>query len=350
MNVLQRIDIKNLSPEMKNITVVGLIVGRNEPKYMKSTLKQDNVDLVQRGVVSITIRDCSSSSINCALWGSARYIQQFVAKYSVDNVVSISYVTVSVLASERFLPTTSSPFLITATEGRSQFQLLDVEPTSRRLQQLRRTPLKPLQLCLNLADVAQTGSRACDELVDVLGIVRQMKPIREIRLKNGSGTKRMRELVVMDKSHRGVLVTLWNEEHIMRSESWLALESVIHLIDVKIGYSTFYRAAYLIANAKTLIMDHLNVDAVWQLREYVISTSNLRDEVLFQTPSLGWRSNIDVDPSSIRTVLSCQNIVDRMTRAGDGGGDEDMFTAVAYGVITKFNVDDNEKHVIKTKW
>lgn len=312
--------IQNISPDLFNAVVTGVILYRSASKTL-----------------NLMIRDSRDYTINCVIWGPQSFVVDWWGKCKVGRIITISCVRVSV-SSNAYLPTTTSPFIITTSWDRSKLTFSDNEAIGK----LFHLPLKPIELALTLEDVKINGDKGVGQYVDVCVLIRQMKPSRLINLKNGS-TKTIREAIVCDKSNSGMLLTIWSEDLTARSESWQPLNDVLHMIDVKIGYSLYYKAIFLMTSFKTVIMDnpqHKVCQDLQQLGRHMSpfdSTNSMRE----------YEGNLP-RPEDINTVMTCQRILDRMENE-NGAGDEDQFTAVVYAILTKFNIDD-DRHSIKTKW
>lgn len=335
MSSLQQIEIKNLTTDMKNITINGVVIARNQPKIFNAFKSGDF-----RGVSTFTIRDSTTSTINCVLWGSEAFLKQSSTEYPIGAAITMSYVKISLPINEKFLPNCSSPFIITLTEGKSQFGLFKGDASA--IESLIYTPMKPISMALSLMDVKANGSQGCGEFVDVLVLVRDMKEIREIKMKNGQ-TKHLRELVVMDKTCPGMLITIWNQDIIDWSERWTNLQSVLFLADVKIEYSSFYKSACLGLSPKTVITENPK-GGVRELMDFVQSRQLEED----------WHPSASTElklPSAeaITNIMSVGQVRDRLEGSGDAGRDDDRITALLYAVITKFDVDNIQK-TVATKW
>lgn len=76
-------------------------------------------------------------------------------------------------------------------------------------------PFKPTDTSLSLADIKNNGSLSKTAVfVDLLVIVRYLKTSREIKNERGNFT--VRDVIVMDRSLPGMLLSIWNQEIIER--------------------------------------------------------------------------------------------------------------------------------------
>lgn len=314
--------IQHLSPNLYNTVVTGVILYRNAAKASRT--------------LNLMLRDSRDYTINCVIWGPQPFVSDWWSKCEVARVVTVSCVRVSVSYND-YLPTTRSPYVITSSWDRSTITFSE----NPGLKNLYNLPVKPIEVALTLGDIKINGDKGIGQFVDVCVLIRQLKPSRMINLKNGTA-KTIRECVLCDKSNAGMLLTLWSDDFVARSENWQPLIQVLHIIDVKIGYSSFYKAIYLMTTPKTVIIDdpqHLATRDLQQLGS--VSAFGM-------TASVAEFGGNLPRPEDINTVMTCQRVLDRMETT-DGAGDEDQFTAVIYAVLTKFNIDE-DKQTIKTKW
>lgn len=76
-------------------------------------------------------------------------------------------------------------------------------------------PIKPTDSGLSLADIKNNGSLSRTAVfVDLLVIVRYLKPTRDVR--TASGVTQCRDIIVMDESLPGMCLSIWSKEYIDR--------------------------------------------------------------------------------------------------------------------------------------
>lgn len=273
----------------------------------------------------------------CVIWGPQFYIQEQWNKFEVGRVATVSHARVSQSLND-FLPWTSSPFIIITTSDRSQITFSDVGDSI--FNDILSVPYKPIEMSLNLEDIRINGEKGIGQSVDVCVLIRQIKPIRKIKVKDG--TKSLRELVLCDQTNAGMLVTLWSEDLIARSEKWQPLNTVLHMIEVKVGYSTFYKSIFLMSSSKTVVMESPAHQVTHDLLDFGLQMNP------FESTANGGGNSVVPSADQITEVMTCQRLLDRMS-SKEGTGDEDQFTAVVYAILTKFNIDD-ERTGIRKKW
>lgn len=81
--VFQRINIRNLDPNLDNVLVVGIVIGKQRPKKFVDT---NAAVEAQRGVWNFTIRDSPQDYINVTYWGSSEAVFQANDKFYTGDI------------------------------------------------------------------------------------------------------------------------------------------------------------------------------------------------------------------------------------------------------------------------
>lgn len=310
-------NIRNLTRDLYNVTVTGIILYRSPSRHAKT--------------LTILLRDSKDYSVNCVIWGPQSYIQEQWDKCECAQVVTVSYCRVS-QSSNEYHPAATSPFIITASD-RSE---ISVVKTKSPLHGLLHWPIRPIELCLRLEDIRINGEQGVGQYSDVCVLLRQVRPTRQVTMKDG-GVKRVRECVVCDKSSAGLLLTLWSEDFIQRSDQWQAISTVLHIVNARVGYSAFYKSRFLMTTSRTVIQDNPEHHVSEGLVEFGLSMNPFEGE------------SFSIDAEKITNVMTCQRLLDRI-ESRLGVGDEDQFTGVVYGILTKFNIDQEGRGISKKWW
>ncbi|KAI8426340.1 hypothetical protein MSG28_005197 [Choristoneura fumiferana] len=164
---VQRVRLNNLNINLKNAFIVGIIIAKNKPRIFGS--KKRNGE--SRGVTSFTLRDSDVDTIYIDVWGSEYYVITFYERFLVGDVVEISSPKISVKGgSEMFKPLTSSPFELCLNEGMSDVAIHTGDSFTSFLPLLH-IPSKP--------------SAANNVYVDLLVVVKSVKPVKNIKTKAG---------------------------------------------------------------------------------------------------------------------------------------------------------------------
>ena len=126
-----------------------------------------------------------------------------------------------------------------------------------------------------------------------------------------------------------------------RSNLWKERETILHITDAKAEYSSYYKTVTISTHSKTVIIEDPNTTESISLRQYARSAQFDDSELDVFSPSLP-------KPEDIKTIMTARQIIDRAESNTDVGT-PDQFTALIYGVITKFNIDGCDT-IIFRKW
>lgn len=79
----QRITLKDLNPNLSNVLVVGIIIGKSRPRKFL-----DNRSPVQtfKAVWNFTIRDSKRDYINVTYWGAGELIYQANDRFYIGDI------------------------------------------------------------------------------------------------------------------------------------------------------------------------------------------------------------------------------------------------------------------------
>ncbi|XP_059608146.1 protein hold'em [Phlebotomus argentipes] len=324
MEVVVRCWIKNLEylrEDTRNVSIVGIIVGKSEAKIF------DSAEGEARGVFTLTLRDSIRDTINCVFWGSKDFILTTNKAFKYGDVVNVVEARVSSPERSGFQPVSSSQFLLTVNEDKGKiYQYTGPQENFRKF---LRVPLKSMALTLSLADVNSRGELTSGDFVDVLVIVRAIRPAREVKTRFGKITQ-CREIIVADKTFPGMLLTFWGKCCDERIDSWKPLKTSLMLYDVKSDFSSFHRAVILSFTSRTLITEDVEAPEAEDLIAYAANMPIIEGFSL--------DTNDLPAPEHIRSVMSVQQVLDRAEGQLNAGNDT-QFTALIYAVITKLDLD-----------
>ncbi|XP_065085636.1 protein hold'em [Ochlerotatus camptorhynchus] len=332
--------INQLNQDTRNFIITGVIIAKNDPKFFESTSAQRsaNDSSAGRGVMTVTVRDSDRDTINCTIWASQLMIDSYDSLFHIGDVVNITNPKVlpsSHDKSEQFNPRSTSPYSLTLGEnGESSIKLYE----GVGLHQMRKlvfvAPVIPSDT-YPLADIAAGGQSINGQNVNVLVVVRSIRPRKQIVLSKNGKLKNLREIIVMDASHGGMSLKFWSDEYIKRIDKWIPLTTVLLIMDVRIEYNQYYKSICLGMSGKTIITEDPAIEEADQLLLQVMKMPLQESDI---THSL---TSGTTDPVNITTIMTVQQIQDRAE--GDLKGEEDSFTALCYAVITKFDLDGCSK-------
>lgn len=294
MAAMQRRNLCDLSFESKNVAIVAIIINKSEPKYFtlkrplttKYNEQNQEQQEQQRGVITFTVRDSQYYFTNCKFWGTEEKIKQYNQNFHIGDIIVIILPKIVPITTSgsNFSPLISTPYNLVLNEGTGsidhQFGNGD---NTEELKKLLRLPIKPLNETLNLSDICiQNSQQIIEQFVDLLVIIKHIRPIRNIQSKNNNNNKQISsyeclEVIVIDRSFiNGIILTIWNTEWIKRAtQNWKELQTILHLIDVQVRYSDFYKTIVLGLSGRTIITENPIGKEADNLLSFVISNSSM---------------------------------------------------------------------------
>lgn len=276
--------IAELNAELKNALITAIVLTKTTPNMF---LARDSHEF--RGVMSFTLRDSKRHIINCKVWGTKELVTEYNRKFKIYDIIDVITPCIvptlvydkSTLADNvRFEPLPTVPFLLVLNEGQGRLDNNNHRDMDvfRELHNLRRVPHKPLCSVLKLQDVrcGMQESSVKEQFVDLLVLVAAQRPVKEVRSKRSGEALSCLELIVIDSSYSdGVILTIWQVDWIQRAQQyWEGMHTVLHLIEVKLSYSEFYKSTTLSFTGRTLAYENpidQEVNALMQFATTVAS-------------------------------------------------------------------------------
>ncbi|KXJ84433.1 hypothetical protein RP20_CCG008952 [Aedes albopictus] len=328
--------ISQINQDARSFVLTGVVIAKNEPKYFESSSSQyAGNGSSSRGVLTLTIRDSDRDTINCTVWGSQLMIDSYDGMFHIGDVVNVTNPKVLPSAQDRgeqFNPRSTSQWSLSLGEnGDSGIKLYE----GAALEQFRKLVTVATVLSSDtypLADIASGGQSITGQNVNVLVVVRAIRPRKQIVIAKTGKMKNLREVIVMDTSHGGMSMKFWNSEYVDRIDKWIPLTTVLLIMDVRIEYNQYHKSICLGMSGKTIITEDPAVEEADQLLLHVMRVPLSESDVA--------QSLFD-GTVNITTIMTVQQILDRAE--GDLKGEEDQFTALCYAVISKFDLDGCSK-------
>ncbi|ETN61122.1 hypothetical protein AND_007232 [Anopheles darlingi] len=347
--------IVQLSEGMENIALVAIVIAKSDPRLFSGSLARSggrygvkaaseetadgtSVASTARGVLTLTLRDSERDTINCTVWAAADIIVRYDETISIGDVLDVQKPQVNASfygRSEQYSPRVTSPFSLTVNEQAAGNQIAHhAGGPDPYLSSLIRMPLVRPEETIPLADLVASGAGCSGETFNVLAVVRSVRPARQIRIARRNESRAFREVVLMDQSHAGVLLKLWSAAYIRWADRWQPLATVLLIVDVRTEYSDYHRSVGLTIDRKTIIIQDPNIPQV------VARLLRHAKDVPMQTVDVACSlSTGTIDPATINTVMTVQQILDRSGGTGSQITEEDQFTALCYAVITRLDLD-----------
>lgn len=212
---IEKYKIQNLNVSIKNAFIIGIIINKSDMKIFDSHHNGS-----KRGVITFTIRDSKRYFINCIVWGSDTFIESHTLEFHIGQVINIIQPKITLKSgdkSELYNPLTTSPFILTINEGKGYIINYNGEDKDE-FSKLLTLSIKSTCSVYNLVDVNANGNSLKGQFIDLLVIVRSLKPIRKFQMKNSTpnNEKQYREIILMDKTFGGMCLKIWNNDIIGR--------------------------------------------------------------------------------------------------------------------------------------
>lgn len=80
---LKRVSLKDLNPNLYNVLIVGIIIGKTRPRKFLDT--KTSVE-TYKAVWNFTLRDSKQDYINCAYWGASETIFNVNERFRTGDV------------------------------------------------------------------------------------------------------------------------------------------------------------------------------------------------------------------------------------------------------------------------
>ncbi|EDW53670.1 protein hold'em [Drosophila sechellia] len=342
-----------MRPTMTRFSTIALIVSKSSPYVF-----YDKMSGTERGVLTLTIRDSPNHLTNCKCWGQRACVDEYAAMLQIGHVVDIVGAKVmsipfAVPGEQRYQPQATVSCALVVNEGSGYVVRHDNDESDQitMLQQLLQQPIRPLGAVLKLADV-RSGLGSPDKIittnVNLLVVVAAVRPVRQIKRKLQAPLSEVQELlqclevIVIDASYpEGMLLSVWQPDWIQRAQLWQPRRTVLHLIDVRVSYSNFHCSSVLSHSNCTLICE--NPQAAGDDCRLLLAFAAT---VPLTTFSGCDQAELDNMPAvaSIQAQMTVRQIYSRAE-----GELQDpsihQFTAVLYGMVTKFDLDGLTSHI-----
>ncbi|XP_046968864.1 meiosis-specific with OB domain-containing protein-like [Vanessa cardui] len=261
---VQKVCLNNLNINIKNALIVGIIIAKNSPRTIGSKKKNGET----RGVMSFTLRDSDIDTINVDVWGSEYFVRTFYERFLVGDVVEISSPKICVKNgnNETYRPQVSSPFYLSLNEGQSEVSIFDGDTIGMYLPLLH-IPTKPSAGYCGLSEIVKFQEQKGDVYVDLLVVVKSVKPVKAIKTKTGAEMS-VRSIEIIDNTTPASLILdVFDIDTIQRAEAWRAGESVLFVSDARVSWRA--RGVRVQAGARSVLTHQPHAPEAEALRLHV---------------------------------------------------------------------------------
>ncbi|XP_052861429.1 protein hold'em [Anopheles cruzii] len=345
--------IGQLSEQTQNFALVALVIAKSDAHYFSGSPRNGSRFVGEgaadsgsaRGVLTLTLRDSDRDTINCTVWGTSDTMLRYEETIRIGTVVELHRPQIASTVygrSEQYAPRVSSRYCLTVNEQSAEAVNVHTGEQVPFLRSLLTVPAVRPEETIPLADIVASGAGCSGETFCVLVVVRSIRPVRQIRIARRNEVKSFREVVLMDRSHSGVLLKLWSESYIRWADSWQPMATVLAIADARIEYSEYHKSIGLTIDRKTIVTQDPRGPEAGRLLQHAKTVPTNTVDVAYSL------SSGTVDPSTINTIMTVQQIMDRAVGAY-GTGEEDEFTALCYAVITRFDLDGPEARIVSQR-
>ncbi|XP_026731643.1 meiosis-specific with OB domain-containing protein [Trichoplusia ni] len=269
---VQKVRLNNLNINIKNALIVGIIIAKNSPRTVGSKKKNGE----SRGVTSFTIRDSEIDTINVDVWGSEYFVLTFYERFLIGDVVEVTSpkICVKTADNETYRPQVTSPFYLSLNEGMSDVSIHGGDAFSMYLPLLH-IPTKQSSAYYGLAEVLKLPDENQNVYVDLLVVVKSVKPAKNIKTRTGLDMS-VRGVEIMDNTTPASLnLDIFDVDTIQRAEEWRPLESVLFIADARVSWRA--RAVSVQACARSVITHQPHTADAEALRLHVRNQATAPD-------------------------------------------------------------------------
>ncbi|KAH8367893.1 hypothetical protein KR084_003926 [Drosophila pseudotakahashii] len=361
--------LTEMQSTMTHFSAVVLIVSKSSPNIF-----YDKMSGTERGVLTLTIRDSPKHLTNCKCWGQRACVDEYAAMLQIGHVVDIVGAKVMAIpkaspGERRYQPQETLSCALVVNEGSGYVVRHDSNDPAGRIRylaQLLHHPIKPLGAVLKLSDVRsapECPDKMITSYVNLLVVVAAVRPVRQIKRKLTSKVQdalQCLEVIVIDASYpEGMLLSVWQPDWIRRAQQWEPRRTVLHVVDVRVSFSDFHRCPVLSHSNCTLICEHpqaagedcrllLAFAATVPLKSFDGSAQAELDNLpAGQTSRILYYVHI-LSGLLVAASIQAQMTVRQIYSRAEGelqDASSIQFTAVLYGMVTKFDLDGFASHV-----
>ncbi|XP_063974601.1 meiosis-specific with OB domain-containing protein isoform X2 [Diachasmimorpha longicaudata] len=331
MASVYRQKISGLQLNLQNSLVVGVIITSCNVKTFEVNSKYRPG---RRAVWSFTLRDSERDTVNVTVWGTEPYISKLNVSFSIGCVVEVINAKVQDYPAdgknERFMPTTSSRYHLVINEGTALIQLHD-SPNKELYESLLCIPMKNVTNVRSLSDILMNIESLQDQFVDILAAVTFVSDSRNLITKDGRALV-CRDFEVNDGSTaKAVAFKLWENEWIRRSANWQPKHSVLFMSDVLVAMDKFKKKMGLMIVRKTVITEDPDVPQADKVRNSISQTD---------IDSTSHDPFILPKPENIKTVMTIQEISEKLNKKESRDGERMQFVTILYATVTEINMEN----------
>ncbi|KAL1491662.1 hypothetical protein ABEB36_012224 [Hypothenemus hampei] len=335
---LRRIDLSRLEPNLSNILIIAIIIGKQRPKIIQLQGGQNGFPSDNRAVWNFTVRDSVKQYINVTLWGNPEQVFQANDKFSTGDVVELINPQVNLRriddASEKFSPMVTSPYKLILSDKSD----LIMHPHNEPYKYLLHYPTKPSVRFVPIQNIYTRGESI--EFVDILGAVRGINETRTVSTWRNE-TLQVREIEIFDHTAPSLKITLWEPDIINRSNFWKPRETLLFFTDLKIDWSNFGHTYIAKTTGRTIVTENPIGKEAQELLEYAQNAPVETFQIVEQMITSFSKSNTADEILSIQQVHDRINNCLAMKRTRNNS-----FSFILYAFVTEMDLDGLQRTLL----
>ncbi|XP_078467077.1 meiosis-specific with OB domain-containing protein [Lampetra planeri] len=257
--------IEELHPSAMNVTILGVILGKTDPKGCRSRKNPEK----ERFTFDFVLRDSPNYFINVECWGDDTFIHNLSRSFKIGEVVKVQNPLVrhkDIEQDEKFRPWTPSPYKLTISENHSAVTLCFGEEGSSMMPLLH-LPTKESHDYYTLSDILANGQNLQGEVINILVGVRTVSEPKSFVTKDNRPGQNC-DVILFDETVNSFHFVLWNKEAIQLAQTWEPRKTVIFAADVKVNFDKYRQSMVATAISKTIITTNPNTQEAQLLFTY----------------------------------------------------------------------------------
>lgn len=322
--------VKDLLPDSGGINILGIVICKHTPKTFKDSRQNST-----RCVSTLTLRD-KSGYVNCNVWGGEEFVKELCRGYAIGDVVIITNAQVSFKSTsdENFNPSNQSQFTV-AIGDKQGGKIAACEGEFSDLKYLLHAPVRPHNDYYNLSEILEHGESMEGQFVNILGVVKNMTPVHQVRSKNGRDLEKI-EITFFDDKSDSFTVVVWEPEYFNYIQQWSEKRTVVFAVDIRLNYNKFKKCMQGSFTSKTLCVQDPDTNEAHQLYDYALEYADQLKNFFGEGDDA---ELCEIDEVKCHTIEGIRLRINNYGQEDCNGNP--LFRSLAYVAITNFNIDDN---------
>uniref|UniRef100_S4R4D8 Methionine sulfoxide reductase B1b n=1 Tax=Petromyzon marinus TaxID=7757 RepID=S4R4D8_PETMA len=337
-----RTAIEELHSGAMNVTIIGVILGKTDPKGFQNRKSPEK----ERFTFDFVLRDSPNYFINVECWGDDIFIHNLSRSFRIGEVeVKVQNPLVrtkDIEQDEKFRPWTPSPYKLTLSENHSAVALCSGEEGSSMMPLLH-LPTKESHDYYTLSDILANGQNLQGEVINILVGVRTVSEPKAFVTKDNRPGQNC-DVILFDETVNSFHFVLWNKEAIQLAQTWEPRKTVIFAADVKVSFDKYRQSMVATAISKTIITTNPNTQEAQLLFTYAndyFAAGNFEEDI---SPE-GLKT---LDFNTIKDVFTIEQMKEKEVSLRASESPVPVW-GVACMFVSMLNVDDSAGKVMRVR-